>query len=80
MNPFDMPSNSVAADWLIFTAILVAIGIGIACFALWFFMLRKAGKKKRKHRSRNHRHHNPTMAETGGLPPMRAPGEPPKGV
>jgi heme/copper-type cytochrome/quinol oxidase subunit 2 len=75
-----MSSSSVATDWLIFTAILLAIGIGIACFVLWFFMLRKTGKKKRKHRSRRHRHHNPTLAESGGLPPARQSNKPPRGV
>jgi hypothetical protein len=80
MNPFEMPSNSVAADWLYFIAILLTVGIGIACFALWFFMSRRRNKRKRKQRHRGHRHHNPTLAETGGLPPMRAPNEPPKGA
>lgn len=80
MNPLTMPTNSVASDWLVFIAILLAIGIGIACFALWFFLSHKSGKKKRKRRSRHHRHHNPTLAETGGLPPIRQANEPPKGL
>lgn len=80
MNPFQLPSNNVSADWLYFLAILLAIGLGITGFIVWFFVLRKSGKKKRKHRQRKHRRHNPTLAETGGLPPMRAPNEPPKGA
>ena len=80
MNPFELPSSSVSADWLYFLAILIAIGIGIACFVLWLFISRKSGKKKRKHRHRRHRQVNPTLAQTGGLPPLRQPGEPPKGV
>lgn len=80
MNPFGLPSNNAAADWLYFLAILLAVGIGITCFILWFFVLRKGGKKKRKDRHRRHRHINPTLAQTGGLPPARPPGEPPKGV
>jgi len=34
----------------------------------------------RRHRHRRHRHHrqiNPTLAETGGLPPLREPDKPP---
>jgi len=79
MNPFELPSNSASADWLIFVAILLAVGVGIACFAVWFFVLR-SGKKKRKRHHRHHRHVNPTLAETGGLPPLRQPNEPPKGI
>ena len=59
---------------------LLAVGLGITGFVVWFFMLRGGGKKKRKHRHRKHRRHNPTLAETGGLPPMRAPDQPPKGT
>lgn len=28
-------------------------------------------KKSRRHRRHKHRHHNPTLSETGGLPPRR---------
>ena len=81
MNPFEMPTNSASADWLIFVAILLAVGIGIACFIIWIFMFRKAGKKRRKQRrNRHHRKVNPTLAETGGLPPLRDPNQPPRGA
>jgi multisubunit Na+/H+ antiporter MnhC subunit len=80
MSPFDLPTNSTSADWLIFAVMLLAIGIGVACFVIWLFVIRKSGKKKRKHRSRHHRRTNPTLDRTGGLPPKRPVGEPPKGV
>jgi hypothetical protein len=80
MNPLELPGNSAVADWMIFAAILLAVGIGIACFILWLFLFRKASKKKRKRRHRHHRQVNPTLAQTGGLPPLRPPGEPPKGA
>lgn len=40
------------------------------------------GKRSRKHHGRRrrtseHRPRNPTLAETGGLPPLREPGQPP---
>lgn len=79
MNIF-MPSNSATADWLVFLAILLAVGIGITCFFVWLMLLRKSGKKRKNRRQRKHRHINPTLAQTGGLPPMRNPGEPPRGV
>jgi heme/copper-type cytochrome/quinol oxidase subunit 2 len=79
-NPFELPDNGVRGDWLIFVAILLSVGIGIACFFIWFFMFRKTNKKKRKKRHRHHRQHNPTLAESGGLPPVRDPNQPPRGV
>jgi hypothetical protein len=81
MNPFTMPTNDMAASWLIFVTILLAIGVGVGCFALWFFVLRQPGKKHhRRRKRRHHRRMNPTLSETGGLPPPRQPGEPPRGV
>lgn len=81
MSTFGMTSNSESAQWLIFIGILLAIGLGIACFILWLFVIRKSGGTKRKRR-RNHKHRrlNPTLAQTGGLPPVRNPGEPPRGA
>jgi hypothetical protein len=46
---------------------LVAIGA-----LIWIFFLRKPGKRRRKHRHRHeHRLPNPTLAQNGGLPPIR---------
>jgi hypothetical protein len=81
MNPFELPTNSASSDWLIFVAILLAVGIGIGCFILWLFLLRKSGgKRKKRERRRHHRKLNPTLAQTGGLPPPREPNQPPRGV
>jgi hypothetical protein len=81
MDPFELQSNGVSSDWLIFVAILLAVGIGIACFVIWLFMFRKASKKRRKHGKRRHRRQtNPTLAQTGGLPPLRDRDQPPRGV
>lgn len=77
---FDMQSSGVSGDWLIFLGILLLVGLGITLFFVWFFVLRRSGKQKRKRRHRYHRHVNPTLAETGGLPPVRQSNEPPKGV
>lgn len=81
MNPFELPKSSASSDWLIFIAILLAVGIGIACFILWLFLLKKSGgKRKKRERRRHHRKLNPTLAQTGGLPPARDPNQPPRGV
>ncbi|HEY2329921.1 MAG TPA: hypothetical protein VGI63_08935, partial [Verrucomicrobiae bacterium] len=78
MNPFFLPSNGASTDLLIFVSIVLAVGIGIACFVIWLFVIRKAGKKRRKRRQhRQHRRINPTLAQTGGLPPVRDPNQPP---
>lgn len=81
MNHFSMTSNTGVFQWLIFFAILLAIGIGVTGFAIWIFGIRKYGKKKRKrrHRTRKDNKVRP-LAESGGLPPPRKPGDPPKGV
>lgn len=80
MNSLLMTSNSASADWLIFIAILLAIGIGIGCFIIWLFLMRKTSKKRKRREKRRHRRVNPTLAETGGLPPVRDHGQPPRGV
>ncbi len=36
--------------------------------------------KRRRRRRRKHRPTNPTLAETGGLPPKRSETEPPRGI
>ncbi len=81
MNSFSMNSNNESMQWLIFVAILLAIGFGITCFIVWLFVLRKSGNKRpRRRKQRRHHHINPTLAQTGGLPPKRKPGEPPPGL
>ncbi len=37
--------------------------------------LEQAGKRKSRRRRREHRPRNPTLAETGGLPPIRPDGD-----
>jgi len=76
-----MTRSSATVQWLIFLAILLGIGLAITCFIIWMFGVRKYGKKKRKHR-RHHKPHqaNPTLAQSGGLPPVRDSDKPPRGV
>jgi hypothetical protein len=68
----DFSNSGATASWLVFLGIMVAACLIITIGVVWFTVLRKSsGKKKRKNRSRR-RQKNPTLAETGGLPPVRA--------
>lgn len=77
---FELPESHVSSDWLVFLAILLAVGLGVGCFVVWFYLFGKGSKKKRRQRRRHHRKLNPTLAQTGGLPPPREPNQPPRGV
>lgn len=79
MNPFLFLSTGKTADWLVFAAMLLLIGICIAGLITWIFLSRKSNKRKRKRRHRGHNRINPTLAQTGGLPPPRDPNRPPPG-
>ena len=62
-------------QWLNFLAMFIALVLGTFGVLLWAVMVRK--KRRRKHRKR-HEHRgerkpNPTLAESGGLPPHRPP-------
>jgi len=81
MNHLFMPSaGSPVIDWLIFATILALVCLAIAGFVVWLAVGRQKGKKTRRQRKyRHHRSVNPTLAQTGGLPPKRDPNEPPPG-
>jgi NADH:ubiquinone oxidoreductase subunit 5 (subunit L)/multisubunit Na+/H+ antiporter MnhA subunit len=79
MREFFNSSSEASIDWLVFIAILLAVCFAIGIFIIWFTVFRKKGKKRRKHRHHRHRK-NPTLAETGGLPPKRHPQQPPNDV
>jgi heme/copper-type cytochrome/quinol oxidase subunit 2 len=78
---FSLPENNVKGDWLIFFVMLVAIGLAVGIVVVWTVIYRpKKKKRKSKHRRRHSRQHNPTLAERGGLPPLRNPNQPPSGL
>lgn len=72
MDTMDFSSSGSSASWLIFIGIMVAACFVIAFAVVWFTVLRKSsgGKKRRKNRNRRHQK-NPSLAELGGLPPVR---------
>jgi hypothetical protein len=80
---FELPSNGVKADWAVFAIMAGTIGVAVCAATLWFIFYRPKSKKHRrkKHRRKRHsRQHNPTLAQTGGLPPPRDPNKPPPGL
>jgi len=60
-------------QWLNFLAMAVAILLVALVSFLWFALFRKKKRRhKRKHRRQGEqRKLNPTLAESGGLPPVR---------
>ena len=82
-NIFSLPSNGKSADWLMFAIMVLAVGLAVGVVLIWMFVFRPKNKK-RKHRQqrrkRHHHQHNPTLAEKGGLPPVRDPNQPPQGL
>lgn len=75
-----MPSASRSAEWLIFIIMVLVVGLAVAIVTIWAVVARPKGKKRhRKHRRRHTQQHNPTLAQTGGLPPLRDPNQPPPG-
>ena len=63
-------------QWLNFLAMFIALVLGTFGVLLWAVMIRKKRRRKHKHHKRGEqrgeRKPNPTLAETGGLPPLRA--------
>jgi hypothetical protein len=81
MNALEMLNADADADWLIFAAALLLLAILVCAVVIWLKVLRRSGQKSHcKHRKHHHRPTNPTLAETSGLPPLRPPGQPPRGV
>ncbi len=80
MKRFFLPStDNPVLDWLEFFAFLVLMGLFIAGLIVWIKVIHGSKSKRKRKRRRHHRHTNPTLAETGGLPPARDPNQPPPG-
>jgi hypothetical protein len=61
-----LPSFADVADFLII------IGAAVFVAFVWFFLFRsKLMHRHKHHRRRSQRKLNPTLAQTGGLPPRR---------
>jgi len=72
-----MPTaDSPLIEWLGFILFLLLICVCLAGFIVWL-KVGRSGKGKRKRRHKHRRSLNPTLAQTGGLPPRRDPNQPP---
>jgi hypothetical protein len=71
-------ADSPVIQWLGFILFLLLLFVCLGGVIVWV-NLAKRGKTKRKRRHRHHRPLNPTLAQTGGLPPRRDPNLPPPG-
>jgi hypothetical protein len=67
MNIIGLPSFADVTDFLII------IGAAVLVALVWFFLFRSKlmHRHKHHHRRRSQRKLNPTLAQTGGLPPRR---------
>ena len=64
--------------WLNFLAVAGCMLLGAFGVLIWYVFFRKKRKRKYRHHHREKHPLNPTLAETGGLPPKRDPDEPPQ--
>jgi hypothetical protein len=80
MRQLFMPSaSSPVIIVLLFVGFLLLVCLAIGGFVVW---MKVSGGAKSKRKRRKHRHHrstNPTLDQTGGLPPRRDPNLPPPG-
>lgn len=75
---FTPTADSPVLQWLGLLFFLLLVCLCLGGFILWLELgRRKHGRRRRKHR--HHRPQNPTLAQTGGLPPRRDPNLPPPG-
>jgi uncharacterized iron-regulated membrane protein len=80
MKQMMLPSaDSPLIDWLIFAFFLLLVCACVGGFVVWMKMAHGSKSKRKRRKHRHHRRTNPTLAETGGLPPPRAPDEQPPG-
>jgi hypothetical protein len=63
--------GQLSPEWLDFFIMCGAIGLVLLAAFFWALLFRKSGKRRRKNRRHRHRPLNPTLAESGGLPPVR---------
>jgi len=80
MKSWFLPSaDSLVLQWLGLVAFLILLAACMGGIMVWM-KTGKHGKSRRKHRKHKRRRSlNPTLAQTGGLPPKRDPNLPPPG-
>lgn len=78
------PATPPLPGWQDFFIVLGAVVLAALMVFIWIALFRKKRTHRRRHhhhgkkrRRREHRPINPTLAQTGGLPPIRAEERPP---
>jgi hypothetical protein len=78
----DLPAmKSLDPEWLDLFVVLAAIFLLVLGIFFWALLIRKRKGTRRRIRRRHHRKQrpaNPTLAQTGGLPPVREEKNPPQ--
>ncbi len=78
LSKFFLPNaSSPVLEWLGFIIFLLLLFVCLGIVVVLAVTRGSRSKRKRKHR--HHRPTNPTLAQTGGLPPKRDPKLPPPG-
>jgi hypothetical protein len=77
-NWFMPTADSPVIQWLGFLLFLLLVCVCLGGLIVWLQVGHKHHGKRKRHR-RHRRPANPTLAETGGLPPRRDPNQPPPG-
>ena len=80
MDSLGLPTPQPSSGWFLFLGILVAVCIPVAVGVIWYAVTHRNKKRRRKRRHHSHRRHRTTLADRGGLPPMRDPNKPPSGL
>jgi hypothetical protein len=74
MNGVDLQGlNDAWFNWSNCIIMFGALTIGAVAVFCWVIFFQKKRRRKRKHRG--HERVKPTLAQVGGLPPVRKPGE-----
>jgi hypothetical protein len=80
MKSLYLPSaDSPVIEWLVFALFLVLVCACVGGFVVWLKVLRANRTKRKRRKRKHHRSLNPTLAQTGGLPPKRDPSQAPPG-
>jgi peptidoglycan/LPS O-acetylase OafA/YrhL len=58
-------------EWMGFFVLIGAIGLVILAAFIWVLFIRKPGKQRVRRRKHKHRPLNRSIANSGGLPPIR---------
>jgi hypothetical protein len=69
--------GQLSPAWVDFFIVFGVIALVALLTFIWAIVFHKTGKRRRKRRQRHkHRSLNPTLAEMGGLPPVREADKP----